>query len=108
MFLEALCQHIAATLQKLERVSWHDNRDESAVSIIKEIILITKEIHAVLIRFYVRINNSKAGKILKPEIKDLKSSTDDLREISQDLEFVFINSPNDEEMIGLVRRLSLL
>lgn len=95
-------------IPKLERISWYEKPDEASLEIIKEIISVVKDVHALLIRFYVKVNNSTTEKLTRQEIKYLKSNLDDLREVYQDLEFVFFDSQNDEEMVGLAVQLSLL
>lgn len=98
---------IEAIIPKLEKLSWFSDVEEVNEDII-EIISLTKEYKSLLTKLYVVYNNSSVKRALKTELKNFKSGIDDLKETCEDLEFVFVDSKNDEEMIRLNKQISEL
>lgn len=93
---------------KLEDITWYKNIDDVCLKMINEVISACKDLHSILIRYYVDLGYFLNKSIAKDEIKELKLTIDELKEITQDLESTFFFLPQMPEFKETTRQLSLL
>lgn len=93
----------------LEQITWLNDLDETCLIKINEIISLSRDFHATLIRYYNSlVENLIAKGIARREIQNFKLSIDDLKEIIEDLESVFFYLPKMPDFQETSRILSII
>lgn len=89
-FLEELCR-------RFDELTWLDasNLDEESMKLLNDTLSGTREIHRVLIKHYVFLNNN-ARQFASKQLKRLKRSLDEIKECVDDLEGTFFRLPQHE------------
>jgi len=107
--LNAKTKRIYNISERMEGLTWFNDLDEKSLMLLNDLISFAKDLQSSLIRQYVVMNNALLQKgIAKHEIKDFKSSIDDLKETYEDLESVFFSLPQMPEFVETTKRLSLI
>lgn len=78
---------------RIEKITWFNDLDEDCYMLINDLISAIKDLHSSLIRQYISINYLRQKGIVKEEIRNFKSTIDNLKENYQDLESVFFFLP---------------
>jgi len=93
---------------RIEKITWYNDLDEECYMLINDLISAIKDLHSSLIRQYVSMNYLKQKGIVKEEIRDFKSTIDNLKENYQDLESVFFFLPKMPDFKETTKQLSFV
>ena len=93
---------------RIEKITWYNDLDEECYMLINDLIAAIKDLHSSLTRQYISMNYLKQKGFVKEEIRDLKSSIDNLKENYQDLESVFFYLPKMPDFKETTKQLSLV
>jgi len=94
--------------ERLEGVTWLTDLDDDCLMLLNDLISVAKDLRTSLVRQYVKLTFIRKKGIAKKEIKEFKSSIDDLKETYEDLESVFFSLPEMPEFKETTRLLSLV
>ena len=73
-----------------------------------DLISAAKDLHSSLVRQYISLDFLRKKGVAKEEIKEFKTSIDELKETYQDLESVFFYLPEMPEFVETTKQLSLV
>lgn len=99
---------INALVEKIEKITWFSNLDTDSLMSINDLISAIRDLHSSLFRQYISLNFIRTKGIAKEEIKNFKSSIDDLKEVAADLESRFFFLPNNFDFQETTKELSLV
>lgn len=99
---------INALVEKIEKITWFSNLDNESLMSINDLISAIRDLHSSLFRQYISLNFIRTKGIAKEEIKNFKSSIDDLKEVAADLESRFFFLPNNFDFQETTKELSLV
>ena len=99
---------INVLVERIEKLTWFSNLDNDSLMSINDLISAIRDLHSSLFRQYVSLNFIRTKGIAKEEIKNFKSSIDDLKEVASDLESRFFFLPNDVDFQETTKELSLV
>lgn len=99
---------INALVEKIEKITWFSNLDNDSLMSINDLISAIRDLHSSLFRQYISLNFIRTKGIAKEEIKNFKSSIDDLKEVAADLESRFFFLPNNFDFQETTKELSLV
>lgn len=91
------CKFLENLVVRFEEISWiklDSSNYPEALNLINAIISVTRDVHRLMHNRYIFLNRN-AKKHASKEIKRLKTALDDIKEVNNDLEDVFINLPTD-------------
>jgi len=108
IFLRDKTNIILSINSDLEHLTWYSNLDDECLELISGIIAMVKDLHSILIRYYVKFDDLRKKGIAKDELKSFKAAIDDLKEINNDVESVFFELPFDKEFQDINHKLALL
>ena len=94
--------------ERLENLSWFTDLDDDSLMLLNDLISVAKDLRMTLVRQYVKMTVIRKKGIANKEIKEFKSSIDDLKEICEDLESVFFSLPKMPEFKETTKLLSLV
>lgn len=101
-------QKINGINEKIEKLTWFDDVDDSNLMLINDLISSIKDLHSTLVRQYVSLNYIRSKGIAKKEITGFKSAIDDLKDSYRDLESVFFFLPKLPDFKETTKQLSLI
>ena len=90
----------------LEKITWLNILDTDCFALIKDLIVLSKDLHVLLSKQYKSMNTLKDKGIVKEEIRNFKNAIEDLEEIYTDIESVYFLYPGLPEFIEITRQLS--
>lgn len=99
---------INALVEKIEKITWFSNLDNDSLMSINDLISAIRDLHSSLFRQYISLNFIRTKGIAKEEIKNFKSSIDELKEVAADLESRFFFLPNNFDFQETTKELSLV
>lgn len=106
--LTGISNDIEEIVARFEKLTWIENPNEDCLKKIRELIDEARKAHSTSIRLYVNINNSSFRNIAKSEVREFKTSLDDIKEAANDLEKAIFIYPNDKEFNDVTAQLLLL
>ncbi len=108
LMLNDKTSRINAINESFEKLTWFTDLDQDCLMKVNDIISSAKDLRSSLVRQYVSMDFLRIKGIAKDEIRDFKSSIDDLREAYEDLESVFFYLPEMPDFKETTRLLSLV
>jgi len=93
---------------RIEKITWFNDLDEECLMLINDLISAIKDLHSSLIRQTISMNYLKQKGIVKEEIRDFKSTIDNLKENYQDLESIFFFLPKMPDFKETTKQLSIV
>lgn len=99
---------INTIVETVEKISWFSDLDEDCLKKVNDIISLVRELHSVQIRKYVTLGFFMKRKIAVKEIRILKHSIDDLRDVARDLDACFFVLATMPEFVDTNKQLSLV
>lgn len=106
--LAAKTDKIEETIEKIEEITWFNEVDQESLYLINDLISTIKNLHSVLQKQYITFDFLRTKGIAKEEIKNFKSSIDDLKDIGNDLDSRFFFLPNYDNFEETTKELSLI
>jgi len=106
--LNARSDKIELINELLEKLTWLNNIEEDSLKQINNLIGSAKDLHSILLRQYINLNDLRKKGIAKKATKRFKSVIDNLKEIISDLDLVFFSLPQIPEFLEITKELSLL
>lgn len=94
--------------ERIERLTWFTDLNDECLMLMNDLIASSKDLHSTLIRQYISMEILRKKGIAKVEIKDFKNSTDELKEVFEDLESVFFFLPELPGFVETTKQLSLV
>jgi chromosome segregation ATPase len=94
--------------EKIEKITWYNDLDEECFKLLNNLIASAKDAHSSLVRQYISMNKPAFLKCASQEIRDFKTSIDELKESYQDLESVFFYLPQMDDFVDISKQLSLI
>ena len=94
--------------EKLEKLTWFNNLDRECLLLINDLISSARDLKSSLIRQYISMDIIRKKGIAKEEIKDFKTSIDDLQETYEDMESAFFFLPEFNDFEETTKKLSLI
>jgi hypothetical protein len=92
-----------------ENLTWIEgDLTENDLRLINEVISAGKDLRTSLIKRYIKINTNSLRSIASKEINLFKASIDNLTETYRDVEDVFFNLPNDNELNEAIDQFKLI
>jgi len=107
-YLNDKAEKIEDINERLERLTWLNDIDEDSLRQLNGLIASAKDLHSVLIRQLVNLNDFRKKGLAKEAIKRFKSAIDTLKEIISDLESAFFFLPAMPHFLDNTKELSLL
>lgn len=104
-------EQIEALITALEELTWLDRSKFTPEDFLstRNLIEALKGLHSSWIRWFVKQKTAaQKYNVAKDELKLLKHSLDDLREITHDYEFIFFKWPHDPDWIATEEEISKL
>ena len=108
LMLNDKTSRINAINESFEKLTWFTDLDQDCLMKVNDIISSAKDLRSSLVRQYVSMDFLRTKGIAKDEIRDFKSSIDDLKEAYEDLESVFFYLPEMPDFKETTRLLSLV
>ena len=106
--LDKKTQSITKLNIQLEELTWFSDLDDECLMKINEIISLCNDLHSSLLKFYIGLNPFIKKGIVKTEIKALKESISDLKEMTQDVESRFFFLPQMLVFTEATKELTLI
>jgi len=107
-YLNVKSEKIEDINERLEGLTWLNDIDEDSLRQLNNLIGSAKDLHSVLIRQFVNLNDFRKKGIAKEATKRFKSAIDTLKEIISDLESTFFFLPKMPHFLDNTKELSLL
>lgn len=100
-------EKLTLILSKMQELTWiTDEVTEDDLKLISILISMVNDFHSMLIRQYVLFNNIfTPKKIAVKEIKTFKRHIDDIKESCEDIEMIFFNLRQDDELKQMTNEL---
>jgi len=92
----------------IEKLTWFNDLDDECLMLTNDLISAAKDLHSSLVRQYISLDFLRKKGVAKEEIKEFKTSIDELKETYQDLESVFFYLPEMPEFVETTKQLSLI
>ena len=92
----------------IEKLTWFNDLDDECLMLTNDLISAAKDLHSSLVRQYIFLDFLRKKGVAKEEIKEFKTSIDELKETYQDLESVFFYLPEMPEFVETTKQLSLV
>jgi Ni,Fe-hydrogenase I small subunit len=92
----------------IEKLTWFNDLDDECLMLTNDLISAAKDLHSSLVRQYISLDFLRKKGVAKEEIKEFKTSIDELKETYQDLESVFFYLPEMPEFVETTKQLSLV
>ncbi|WP_315821468.1 hypothetical protein [Paraflavitalea speifideaquila] len=95
-------------IEIIEQITWFTDVDSESLMKINDLISAIRDLRSTLLRQYVSLDVIRVKGIAKVEIKNFKSTIDDLRDVASDLESRFFFLPNIPGFQETTKELSLV
>jgi Ni,Fe-hydrogenase I small subunit len=92
----------------IEKLTWFNDLDDECLMLTNDLISAAKDLHSSLVRQYISLDFLRKKGVAKEDIKEFKTSIDELKETYQDLESVFFYLPEMPEFVETTKQLSLV
>jgi archaellum component FlaC len=92
----------------IEKLTWFNDLDDECLMLTNDLISAAKDLHSSLVRQYIFLDFLRKKGVAKEDIKEFKTSIDELKETYQDLESVFFYLPEMPEFVETTKQLSLV
>jgi Ni,Fe-hydrogenase I small subunit len=92
----------------IEKLTWFNDLDDECLMLTNDLISAAKDLHSSLVRQYISLDFLRKKGVAKEDIKEFKTSIDELKETYQDLESVFFYLPEMPEFVETTKQLSLI
>ncbi len=95
--------------KRIEKLTWASQPDSDSILVqLKDLIDACLSLHKKYVKIYIGFKTFRQKGIAKDEIKRFKSTIDDLKEVTLDLESAFFIFPNNKEFTEITDRLKTL